>query len=253
MEDNLSLTSYFNQLDEQSLDYLDSKSPELIKLFQKLIDSKPDQVNDFLKTYCLLPQNATILVIIGPSGSGKGMLITKLFNLFPNKIEYSVSYTTRKQRPGEMAGKSYFYIEKDEFEGMLERNEFLEFNYFSGNYYGTSLKEITRIANLNKVCLLEIDINGLEKLRLAGLDFESLAIMPKPTVQESIDELRARLLSRNTENEETINKRLAEANEEIPKILSSKAVKKVFINDDYDVCFEEIVSYLKEKLAVLSI
>lgn len=103
------------------------------------------------------------LIIVGPSGVGKGTLIEELTKKYPNLFGFSVSYTTRDPRPGEVHGKNYFYIKKDEFKQMIEKDQFIEWFEVHGNFYGTSKGVIKDIQSENKIPLLDIDIQGTEK------------------------------------------------------------------------------------------
>lgn len=98
------------------------------------------------------------LIIVGPSGVGKGTLIDHLYKKYPGKFGFSVSYTTRAPREGEVHGKNYYYVSKDEFKKMIKEDQFVEWFEVHGNFYGTSKGTIREIQSKNRVPLLDIDI-----------------------------------------------------------------------------------------------
>lgn len=154
-----------------------------------------------------------ILIVSGPSGAGK----TTVVNLFlecSSDFILSVSHTTRKKRVNEIDGKNYYFVSKEEFESMIEREEFIEWAKVYGNYYGTSKKEIERILNNNKNILLEIDVQGALSVK-RNFPEESVLVFILP---ESFEDLKSRLVSRNTEKKEDIEKRLEVAKKEIEQI-----------------------------------
>ena len=104
---------------------------------------------------------------MGPSGAGKGTLIDHLNKKYPGKFGFSVSYTTREPREGEIHGVNYYYISKDEFKKMIKEDAFVEWFEVHGNFYGTSKGVIRDIQSKNRIPLLDIDIQGTEKFSKA--------------------------------------------------------------------------------------
>lgn len=154
-----------------------------------------------------------ILIVSGPSGAGK----TTVVNLFLQDnadFTLSVSHTTRSRRANEIEGKNYYFVSKEEFLNMIERDEFVEWAEVYGNYYGTSKKEIERILNEKKNILLEIDVQGALSVKKSFPD-ESVLVFILP---ESFSDLKNRLISRNTEMKEDLEKRLKTAKKEIEQI-----------------------------------
>ena len=117
-------------------------------------------------------------MISGPSGVGKGTLIRKLRELFKGKFELSVSYTTRKPRPGEEHGIHYFFVSEGEFKNKIAKNDFIEYCEVHGNYYGTCKSEMKRISENKQICILEIDVQGAKKVVEAEVDSHFLFIYP---------------------------------------------------------------------------
>ena len=153
--------------------------------------------------------NQPFFVISAPSGAGKNSLIALLLEK-EDRLNHSISCTTRKKRNYETEGLNYYYLTKGEFEKKIGEDEFLEYAKVLDNYYGTSRTEIDRIFALGKFPILDIDIQGMLNLRTKTLHFVSIFIMPP-----SVEELRRRLVLRGSESEEEINKRLELAETEM--------------------------------------
>ena len=141
-----------------------------------------------------------LFVISGSSGVGKGTVIKELLRIHPD-LKLSVSCTTRKPREGEVHGKNYFFLSREEFLNCVENNEFLEWAEFSGNLYGTQKQYIIEKLEAGKNLILEIDTQGA--LNVKKIMPEALLIFILPP---SIKELESRLRGRNTESEADIQK-----------------------------------------------
>lgn len=152
-----------------------------------------------------------LVVVSGPAGSGKGTVLAEL--LRDEAFVYSVSATTRAPRPGEVHGKNYYYISREEFLGRIERGEMLEHTCYCDNLYGTPRKEAEEVLASGKNLLLEIEVEGA--MNVKRLCPEAVLIMllpPSFAVQE------ARLRGRGTESDEVIAQRLQRAREEITQL-----------------------------------
>ena len=147
-----------------------------------------------------------VIVIWGPSGVGKSTLIKRLLKEFPNRFALSVSHTSRSARPGETDGVEYNFVCKNEFKKLLDiPGFFLESTEFNGNYYGTSVQAIEDVTNHGKVCVLDIDLNGVKSVyKLPSLCENCLFVRLIP---EDLQLLRGRLQKRG-EPEESIRNRL---------------------------------------------
>ncbi|CAI2180221.1 9218_t:CDS:2, partial [Funneliformis geosporum] len=150
------------------------------------------------------------VVVSGPSGSGKSTLLKRLFKDYPDKFGFSVSHTTRSPRQGEENGVHYHFVSRDEFVKLVNQNQFIEHAEFSGNLYGTSIEAVRSVSSLGKICILDIELNGVKSVKRTDLNARFVFIKPP-----SLESLKERLLGRNTETEESIQARLDAAKEEL--------------------------------------
>ena len=156
-------------------------------------------------------KRGVLFVFSGPSGVGKGTLKAKLFEEFADRIAYSVSATTRGPRDGEVDGKDYFFISRQEFERRVKNNEFLEHAEFAGNCYGTPRAYVEKLLDSGMNVVLEIDVQGALQVMKSMPECVSVFILPP-----SFEELEHRLRGRGTETEEKVRERLETAKRELP-------------------------------------
>ena len=156
-------------------------------------------------------KRGVLFVFSGPSGVGKGTLKAKLFEEFADRIAYSVSATTRGPREGEVDGKDYFFISRQEFERRVKNNEFLEHAEFAGNCYGTPRAYVEKLLDSGMNVVLEIDVQGALQVMKSMPECVSEFILPP-----SFEELEHRLRGRGTETEEKVRERLETAKRELP-------------------------------------
>ena len=156
-------------------------------------------------------KRGVLFVFSGPSGVGKGTLKAKLFEEFADLIAYSVSATTRGPREGEVDGKDYFFISRQEFERRVKNNEFLEHAEFAGNCYGTPRAYVEKLLDSGMNVVLEIDVQGALQVMKSMPECVSVFILPP-----SFEELEHRLRGRGTETEEKVRERLETAKRELP-------------------------------------
>ncbi len=156
-------------------------------------------------------KRGVLFVFSGPSGVGKGTLKAKLFEEFADRIAYSVSATTRGPREGEVDGKDYFFISRQEFERRVQNNEFLEHAEFAGNCYGTPRAYVEKLLDSGMNVVLEIDVQGALQVMKSMPECVSVFILPP-----SFEELEHRLRGRGTETEEKVRERLETAKRELP-------------------------------------
>lgn len=167
-----------------------------------------------------------LFVVTGPSGVGKGTILTKFFENNKNDVCYSVSMTTRKPRPVEINGVHYFFVDENTFKKAIENDEFLEWANYSGNYYGTNKNFVLEKLNNGINVILEIETNGAKKVMEKFPDCISIFFAPP-----SLEELEHRLRGRNTEDEESIKKRLEVVKSELMMI---DKYKYSIINDEVE-------------------
>lgn len=179
------------------------------------------------------------IVLSGPSGSGKSTLLKKLFAEFPDKFGFSVSSTTRSPRPGEVDGKDYDFVTVEKFKDMIAHKEFVEWAQFSGNYYGTTVKSVKKVSEAGKICLLDIDMQGMKAVKFeTDLNARFLFIAPP-----SMENLEMRLRGRGTETEESIAKRLAAAKAEM-EYAQTGAHDQILVNDDLDKAYGQLKEFI---------
>lgn len=150
-----------------------------------------------------------LFIITSPSGGGKGTLIKEILRSVEN-IGYSVSFTTRKRREGEVHGKDYFFVSPDEFENLARQGDFLEYANVHGNFYGTLQRQVKRETESGRDIILEIDVQGAESVKAKMPEAVSIFILPP-----SFEVLRRRLVSRRTESEADLQLRLENAKTEV--------------------------------------
>ena len=156
-------------------------------------------------------KRGVLFVFSGPSGVGKGTLKARLFEEFADRIAYSVSATPRGPREGEVDGKDYFFISRQEFERRVKNNEFLEHAEFAGNCYGTPRAYVEKLLDSGMNVVLEIDVQGALQVMKSMPECVSVFILPP-----SFEELEHRLRGRGTETEEKVRERLETAKRELP-------------------------------------
>jgi guanylate kinase len=182
------------------------------------------------------------VVFCGPSGVGKGTLIEMLMKRFPNdQFGFSVSHTTRQPREGEVDGQHYNFTTVEAMKKEIDEGKFVEYAEVHGNYYGTSIAAVEAVQKENRICVLDIDIQGVMKVKQSSLKPIYLFIAPP-----SMEELEKRLRGRGTETEEAIQKRLGNAKKELDYGQQSGNFDRIFVNADLKATFEDMVSAFKE-------
>jgi guanylate kinase len=181
--------------------------------------------------------DGTLFIVSGPSGAGKTTLIQRVRDqLSPVGIElyFSVSHTTRRPRAGEIPGKSYYFVEDDEFGAMIERGEFLEWAHVHAHRYGTSRAEVVQRLRDGQDVILDIDYQGAKQIANdSELEPRSLSVFIFPP---SLDVLEQRLHNRGLNTPEEIDLRLRKAIDEIYE--GKEFYKYIIINDNLEVATE---------------
>jgi len=177
----------------------------------------------------------TLFVVSSPSGGGKGTIIHHVLDVVEN-LRYSVSYTTRAPRPGEVDGREYFFVKRDTFEEMVAAGEFLEWACVHGNLYGTAKNQIIEDTAAGADLILEVDVQGAASVRQLLMDSVSIFILPP-----SYEVLRQRLIARGTDSPEELDLRLRNAPEELKQY---SAFDYVIINDEIDRAVGQLASII---------
>jgi len=177
----------------------------------------------------------TLFVVSSPSGGGKGTIIRHVLEVVEN-LRYSVSYTTRAPRLGEVDGREYFFVNRETFQEMVAAGEFLESACVHGNLYGTAKNQIIEDTAAGADIILEVDVQGAASVRQLLMDSVSIFILPP-----SYEVLRQRLIARGTDSPEELELRLRNAPEELKQY---SAFDYVIINDEIDRAVGQLASII---------
>lgn len=180
-------------------------------------------------------REGNLFVLSGPSGVGKGTVLDKLLKEFTG-VNYSVSATTRKPRPGEEEGKDYFFLSEEEFFKLRDDDQFIEWAKVHNNYYGTPKKYVDKSLKSGNDVILEIDIQGAKQVRKKYPDAIFIFLVPP-----SFEELKKRLNLRDSEDCKTKRLRLKNARSEMEEIR----------NYDYRVLNDKIEEAVKKIKAII--
>ena len=183
-----------------------------------------------------------IYIISGPSGSGKDTILKEVLKVRKD-VFFSISYITRAMRNGEVEGEKYHFISREEFKEQLAKNAFLEYNEYSGNFYGTPKAPIEEHLAAGDDVVIECDVNGAKALRKLLPGVISVFIMPP-----SFEVLRKRLEGRATENAEQIARRMKESLNEIRR---AAEYDYIVVNDDLALAVEDFLTVLKSNKLLL--
>ena len=189
-----------------------------------------------------MPENLhKLFVISSPSGGGKTSLINKLFeDSRSTNFEKSISDTSRQKRQGDLEGKDYYFLSEKDFKDKIKKEKYVEYATVFGNFYGTSKEEIKTKYN-NSNLILELDWQGAYAVKELFDDAKLIFLVPP-----SLDDLKQRLIKRNLDSSEAIEKRLSEAKKEISK---SEMYDYLVLNDDFDKAFEDLSQILFEGIS----
>lgn len=178
-----------------------------------------------------------LYVVAAPSGAGKTSLVRALLAQ-ESSVRFSISYTTRKQRPTEQDGRDYFFVDKAKFEKMVAAGEFLEHAQVFDNYYGTSKAQVQALLAQGANVILEIDWQGAQQIRKVMPECRSIFILPP-----SREELERRLRSRGTDDEAVIQRRLRDA---VSDMSHWSEFDYVVVNNDFEKALSELKSIVQQ-------
>jgi len=179
------------------------------------------------------------LVLCGPSGSGKSTVMKKLMASYGEYFGFSVSHTTRQPRPGEEDGKDYHYVAKEKMQELIDEGAFIENATFSGNMYGTSKAAVQDVLDSGKICILDIDVQGVKAVKKTDLKPRFVFVKPP-----GMEVLEARLRARGTETEESLAKRLGAAAAEMEYGEEKGNFDVIIINDDLEKAYEGLRDFI---------
>jgi guanylate kinase len=179
--------------------------------------------------------SGVLYVVSSPSGGGKGTIIKRVLDVMPD-LRYSVSYTTRAPRNGEVDGREYFFVNRERFEEMVAADEFLEWANVHGHLYGTSRRQVIDEICAGSDIVLEVDVQGAASVKRLGVDSVSIFILPP-----SLEVLRERLIARGTDSPEELVVRLRNAPEELEQ----------YSTFDYVIFNDEIERAAKQLAAIV--
>ena len=184
-----------------------------------------------------------LIVFSGPSGVGKGTVRREIFESSENQFQYSVSMTTRAQRPGEVDGVDYFFRTREEFEELIRQGQMLEYAEYVGNYYGTPLTYVNETLDKGIDVFLEIEVQGALQVKKKVPDAVFIFLTPP-----DLDELQDRLVGRGTDSAEVIAQMreydYAIVNDQVP--LAAERVKRVIEAEHFRV--DRVIGHYQEML-----
>jgi guanylate kinase len=183
-----------------------------------------------------------LIILSGPSGVGKGTVRRYIMDNFKIKLSYSISMTTRPMRDKEVEGVDYYFVTPEEFQRNIDADNFLEWEEFVGNRYGTPKDKVEELRNQGKNVILEIEVNGAGEVMRKINDDRVISFFLMPP---SLDALEARIRRRKTESEEIIQERLQKGQKEM--YMTSK-YDHIILNDDVARASQEIVDLIKKKM-----
>ena len=204
-------------------------------LSEKSLDSGSQQPSDAEKV-----SRGILFVVSSPSGGGKGTLISRVLNSVPG-LSYSVSYTTRAPRVGEVDGVDYFFVTTSRFEELVAAEEFLEWARVHGNLYGTSRAQVLKEIADGRDIILEVDVRGAASVRKLLADSVSIFIVP-----HSFEVLKERLVARGTDSPVELELRLRNAPIELRQYL---AFDYVIVNDDAERASIQLAAIIQAERA----
>ena len=180
--------------------------------------------------------SSKLIIFAAPSGAGKSSLIKKIIEISEEKLELSVSATTRLPRKGEIHGKDYFFISDNEFNELKDKDAFIECANVHGNQYGTLKSFVHEKLEEGISVILDIDVQGFAQIRETIEDMVSIFIIPP-----SLDELKNRLILRGLDTNDAIEKRLLNALEELKH---AESFDYIVLNDNFDNAIDQLSSII---------
>ena len=191
-----------------------------------------------------LIKDGMIVVLSSPSGAGKTTLVNKIS--LENNFQISVSHTTRPPRTNEINGKDYFFVNKEKFEVLIKKDEFLEYAKVFENYYGSSKQAVIKNLDNGKNVIFDIDWQGSEQIKKKKLNYKLITFFILPPSRKV---LFKRLSNRDMKDKNIVEQRMKQFDQDI---LHWKNYDFVVINDELEKCYYEITNLLKSSMNNLS-
>ncbi|XP_045140582.1 guanylate kinase [Echinops telfairi] len=183
------------------------------------------------------------VVLSGPSGAGKSSLLKKLMQEYGSIFGFSVSHTTRDPRPGEENGREYYFVTREAMQRDIAAGDFIEHAEFSGNLYGTSKAAVQAVQAMNRICVLDVDLQGVRNIKKTDLCPLYICVLAP-----SLEVLEQRLRARNTETEDSLIKRLTTAKADMESSKEPGLFDLVIINDNLDKAYSTLKEALSEEI-----
>ena len=188
-------------------------------------------------------KDGIIVILSSPSGAGKTTLVKKIS--IENNFKISISHTTRKPRTNEVNGKDYFFVNKEEFKDLVDKDEFLEHAQVFENYYGSTKSKVIERLKKGENVIFDIDWQGTEQIKKKNLNYKLITFFILPP---SKSELFNRLKNRDMKDKNIVEERMKQFNSDI---LHWKNYDFVVINDNLDKCYDEIVRFINKNISNL--
>uniref|UniRef100_A0AC34RMR6 Guanylate kinase n=1 Tax=Panagrolaimus sp. JU765 TaxID=591449 RepID=A0AC34RMR6_9BILA len=184
------------------------------------------------------------IVLSGPSGGGKSTILKKVMENHKSYFAFSVSHTTRKPREGEVHGRDYYFVTREEVERMIKNGDFIEHAEFGGNVYGTSKQAVQDVQKSGKICVLDLELQGVRSIKSTDLNAKFILIRAP-----SIEILKERLIARGSETPESLERRLKHAREDLEAVEKDpKLFHYVIVNDKLDDAYDEFMKLVDDEI-----
>ena len=180
--------------------------------------------------------DGVMIILSSPSGAGKTTLVSLLSKL--NSFEISISHTTRQPRPNEKPNKDYYFVNKEEFQRLIQNQEFLEYAKVFNNLYGTTRTPIIDKLNKGKNILFDIDWQGADQIKNKGLDYKLITFFILPPSKEVLFE---RLSNRHMRDKSIVEERMKQFNRDVLHWIN---YDYVVINEDLQTCYSKILNLI---------
>jgi len=226
--------------------------PEIRQLlndyFSSLLLHKPPNVYSFTRDYFAYfnkkkeGKEQRPLLIVGGEYCGKREVCGKMLSLYPHLFRYSVGYTTRPMREGEMEGREYHFIDRQEFAQRVKDGDFIAYTEFNGELYGTSKSQIQSIVDSGKVCLVDCSLADADKFVASGLGVNVVYLLPPP-----VEEIRAKIINAGEDSADKVERQVNLAKNELESLPQKTYIDRQLPHADTNRVVDQIVDYMQGK------